>query len=204
MIPKIIHQVWIGTQNKRPREWMDSIKQTYPDWTYYLWTEDNLPRLVNQQIFDAENRNHTKANVIRYEMVYQFGGMYLDADVEALKPIDDSFLRHDFITAYESEKWVPGLIVNGWFGATPNHPILKRLIDNMKGQDQDKPSWKFNGTQFFTDTIDDYQGQKKVYPSWVAQPYHFRDKEPEKERVDKAYFYHHWGTTRGKWKTNRR
>lgn len=200
-IPKIMHQVWVGNQNSIPIEWMNSIRNMYPDWEYRLWTEDNLPDLVNRKIYDSESRNHTKSNLIRYEVVYTYGGVYLDSDMEALKPLGDEFLQHDFFGCYESEKHVPGLIPSCFFGAIPGHTILKRCIDNMQYQDQSRASWKFNGTQFFTDTIAAYELDKMVYPSWVCNPRHFRDRVADKERMNKAYFNHHWGTTTKKWKT---
>ena len=39
MIPKCLHQVWIGDQSKRPQECMDTIKRDNPDCEYKLWTE---------------------------------------------------------------------------------------------------------------------------------------------------------------------
>lgn len=205
-IPKIIHQVWLGKQNERPEDWMQTFRDIYPDWEYKLWTEDNLPTLVNQAIYESEERNHTKANLIRYEMVCKFGGVHFDADMTALKPIPDEFLEQEFFSAYESERYVPGLIPSAVFGAVPNHPILKTLIDTMKDQDQSRPSWKFNGTQFFTDTIEAYQGKKKIYPSHTFHPQHFRDKKAEcdPERLEKAYTFHHWGTSKNIWITRRK
>jgi mannosyltransferase OCH1-like enzyme len=178
---------------------MNTIKNMYQDWEYRLWTEDNLPTLINSEIYKAETRNHTKSNLIRYEIIYSYGGIYIDSDMEALKKLEDNFLMEDFFACYESEKYVPGLIPSCFFGATPKHPILKDCIDNMKYQDQSKHSWLFNGTQYFTDTINKYK--VKIHPSYICNPVHFRDKDIDQERMQKAYFDHHWGTTRKKWKT---
>ncbi len=208
-IPKIIHQIWLGKQNPMPIEWMDTFKKIYPDWQYMLWTEDNLPELFNKEILDKETRNHTKCNLIRYEVIYKYGGLHFDADMIALKPLTEEMLDHEFITAYESEKWVYGLIPSAFFVAIPEHPILKDLIENMKNQDQSKASWKFNGTQYFTDAIKKYKGEKVIYPSSLFHPMHFRDKEkrdtPEiQNRIKNAYIDHLWGTTTRKWQADKR
>ncbi|HCT52382.1 MAG TPA: mannosyltransferase, partial [Balneola sp.] len=53
MIPKIIHQIWIGDQSKRPSEMMKTWQDMNPDWEYMLWTDDNLPQIANRVQFDA-------------------------------------------------------------------------------------------------------------------------------------------------------
>ena len=43
MIPKKIHQIWLGDQKKRPQNLINSWKYKNPDWDHFLWTEENLP-----------------------------------------------------------------------------------------------------------------------------------------------------------------
>ena len=80
MIPKIIHQIWVGDQSKRP----DSLIQTWidmnPSWEHILWTEENMPELTNQKQFDAMNELAGKADILRYELLNTHGGFFIDAD----------------------------------------------------------------------------------------------------------------------------
>ena len=55
MIPKIIHQIWVGDQSKRPDDLIQTWIDLNPTWKHCLWTEDNIPQLKNQEQFDAMN-----------------------------------------------------------------------------------------------------------------------------------------------------
>jgi len=131
MIPKIIHQVWIGDQSKRPVELLNSIKAMNPSWEYNLWTEDNLPELQLQHLIDAvpHNDNSAKCDLIRYELLYKYGGFYVDADSVAVKPFPDWLLDNDSFACWDNEFVLPGYIANGYLGATKNNVLMKALID---------------------------------------------------------------------------
>ena len=94
-IPKHIHQVWIG-ENEPPWEWINGFReqltQHFPEWTHTLWREKDIADLVleNQIAYNMETQLSGKVNILRYELLYQFGGIYIDADMEWLnkKPLD--------------------------------------------------------------------------------------------------------------------
>ena len=64
MIPKIIHQIWLGDQSKRPNEFIKTWVDMNPSWKHILWTESNIPNLVNQIQFDAMNELAGKADTL--------------------------------------------------------------------------------------------------------------------------------------------
>ena len=91
-IPKIIHQIWLGPRT-RPQFWMDTWKidylNNYPDWEYRLWTEKEVKELtlVNKKFYNRLAKNNKRydkfagmADILRYEILYQFGGVFIDAD----------------------------------------------------------------------------------------------------------------------------
>ena len=131
MIPKTIHQVWIGDQSKRPTELLNSIKEMNPSWEYKLWTEDNLPELQLQHLIDAvpHNDNSAKCDLIRYELLYKYGGFYVDADSIAVKPFPDWLLDNDSFACWDNEFILPGYIANGYMGATKENALMKTLMD---------------------------------------------------------------------------
>ena len=45
MIPKIIHQIWLGDKDLMPLNCMKTVKEIHYDWQYYLWTEENLKNI---------------------------------------------------------------------------------------------------------------------------------------------------------------
>ena len=82
---KIIHQIWLG--NKSPPKWcMDSWKDEYikynSDWKYILWTdkEANELNMINKEHYKSEKNVRGKADILRYEILYQYGGIFIDAD----------------------------------------------------------------------------------------------------------------------------
>ena len=85
-----------------------------------------------------------KADYFRYISIYVLGGVYSDIDTICLRSIDtwtDNYTNINFIVGIEAESptWKrdfarPLQLCQWTFAATPNHPILKRLIDNIEKQ----------------------------------------------------------------------
>jgi mannosyltransferase OCH1-like enzyme len=199
-IPKIIHQVWLGSENPMPKEWMETFRKTYKDYTYYLWTDNNLPELLNDNLVRGEEYNFGKSDIVRYEVLYKYGGIYFDADMVCLKKIPDKWLKDEFMSAYESEERIPGLINNGFIGCYPKHPILKALVSGIMFRDRKEAPWKCYGPGYLTEVIEKYNGNKKIHESKYFHPNHWRDKDVKKERIDVAYVDHKWGTSTGLFK----
>src|SRR5262249_19779423 len=85
-IPRPIHQAWIGTQPPSVA-WLRSWSEQHSGWEYRLWTEQNIPwPLRNQAQFDASPQYCGKSDILRYELLLRFGGIYVDADMRCLRP----------------------------------------------------------------------------------------------------------------------
>ncbi len=133
VLPKIIHQIWIGPKTppeifKKSRK---SIKRLHPNWEYRLWTDADLPefQLENQKYYDLENNFGAKADILRYEILNRYGGIYLDVDFVCLKPLD-WLCRYDFWGVIQPID-CHTLICNGAFGCIPGHPILEDCIRSL-------------------------------------------------------------------------
>lgn len=110
MIPKIIHYCWFG-RGEMPQLAKDCIASWHkymPDWKYKLWDEDNFD--VNSVPYTAEAYEAKRyAFVTDYVRLYALqteGGVYMDTDVEILKPLDD-LLHLKAFTGYEGSKYLP-------------------------------------------------------------------------------------------------
>lgn len=196
-IPKIIHQIWIGP-NPCPVQWMDTWKTNHPDWEYRLWTEENLPKLRNQQQFDAIKSYSGKADILRIEILYDYGGIYLDADSECLHSLDDSLLRYHFFACYENEKIRPGTIANGTIGCEKGHPIMLELINAVHNITEigSMPAWAEVGPLLFTKIIKEYEvyhGYVAILPSHAFYPDHYAGVHYSGH--GKVYAKQHWQTT---------
>ena len=130
MIPKIIHYCWFGG-NPLPelaQKCIASWREHCPDYELKLWDETNFD--INTVPFTAQVAQVKKwgfiVDYIRAYVVYLYGGIYLDTDVEILKPFDESMLRHEGFSGFEDCKYVnPGNIFAGEKGCR----IAKELMD---------------------------------------------------------------------------
>lgn len=139
MIPKIIHQIWIGP-NKRPDCWMNTFKIDYikmnPSWKYKLWNEENIAELftnfpVIKQIYESEKTYNGKSDILRYLILYKHGGVYVDADSvwinkKSLDPLLLKASKSDFFVAFEPKM---KLLCGGVMGSSINNNYVKKLID---------------------------------------------------------------------------
>lgn len=134
MIPKKIHYCWFGG-NSLPdiaKKCIESWKFFCPDYEIVCWDETNCDLKVNTFVQQAaENKKWAfVSDYFRLKIVYECGGIYLDIDVELLKPLDD-LLKYDGYMGFElSDK---NYINSGLgFGAIPNNDIIRKLKENYE------------------------------------------------------------------------
>jgi inositol phosphorylceramide mannosyltransferase catalytic subunit len=202
-IPKIIHQIWIGNR-QRPEALMDSCRVMNPTWEYRLWTEENLPTdFVNQEKIDsmAKNQPHYPeagmSDIIRYELLYRYGGFYIDADTQFINPLDDYLTKNDSFCCFENEDTRGILLANGYIAATRGNALMGLLIEQLRQKEsvtRDLP-WIETGPLFFTQTVVNHEYDRlTVYPSHFFIPQHFSGTKMY-QGPDRTYCIHHWGST---------
>lgn len=131
-IPKLIHQVWLGsTYPETYKDLLTSWRTLHPDWTIKVWTDtdaDCFP-MINRDVFNTVKNLGIKSDIFRYEILYAHGGIYIDTDFLCLKPFDD-LLYLDFFGGHAGSDEIE--ILNGIMGCTPKHEVLKNVIDGLK------------------------------------------------------------------------
>lgn len=110
MIPKTIHYCWFG-RNPLPQLAIDCIaswKKYLPEYEIVEWNEDNFPLKKFPFAQEAlENRKFAfVSDVCRLYALKEFGGIYMDTDVEVLKSLDQ-FLNHAAFSGFENDDYVP-------------------------------------------------------------------------------------------------
>lgn len=107
MIPKIIHYCWFGRNPLPPLavKCIESWKKYLPDYEIKEWNEDNFNLDSYPYVREAyDNRKFAfVTDVVRLYALYTEGGIYMDTDVEVLKPLD-KFLIHHAFSGFEDEK----------------------------------------------------------------------------------------------------
>jgi len=131
MIPKIIHYCWFGGNPlpKLAKKCIKSWKKFCPDYEIIRWDESNFDINSNQYVKEAYEAKKWAfvTDYVRLWAIYNYGGIYMDTDVEVIKPLD-SFLECNGFTGFESNSFmVTGIMA----GAKDNH-IYKKLLDYYK------------------------------------------------------------------------
>ena len=135
-IPKKIHQIWFGPKTPPAifKESQESLKKHHPDWEYKLWTDADIPSLglQNEKFYNLSENYAEKADLVRYELLDKFGGVYVDVDFVCYKPFD-VLTQYGFWAGIESldcvNRWI---MSNAIIGAAPGHPILRHCIDTIQ------------------------------------------------------------------------
>lgn len=130
MIPQILHQIWLGV-SPPPLALMATFRKNHPDWSYRLWRDNNLPPLQNQSQFQWCKRMSKRADILRYELLYHYGGIYMDADFLSLRSMEDLRDMEFFAGIEKSFKNGRILMANGAIGIEPQHPLMRNLIHKI-------------------------------------------------------------------------
>jgi mannosyltransferase OCH1-like enzyme len=130
MIPKVIHYCWLSN-DVVPDDYlrcMETWKQRLTDWEFILWDTkrfDINKTTWTRQAFDV-GMYACASDYIRFFAVYSYGGVYLDMDMEVIKPFND-LLNGDLMLAYENH--VTENLEAGCFGAVQGHPYIKKCME---------------------------------------------------------------------------
>ena len=134
-IPKIIHKIWFTKEPEKDLPYVvslgnESVKKYCKDYQVITWNENNFD--INISKFTRETYDTclygVMSDYVRLWALYNWGGIYLDSDVEILKPIDD-LLNNDVFFGFEHENNTPKFVGTAIIGAKPKHPIIKTLLD---------------------------------------------------------------------------
>jgi len=128
LIPKKIHYCWFG--GKKPifiEHMIDSWKEMCPDYEVIEWNEKNYDFTKNKymrQAYAAKMWGFV-SDYVRLDIIYRYGGIYLDTDVKILKSPDDLLYQKCFFIKDAS------FFVNtgGGFGAQKGALVLKEMMD---------------------------------------------------------------------------
>ena len=128
-IPRKIHYCWFGKEEipEKNRIWMESWKKYCPDYEIIRWDESNYDVSKNRYMYEAyQNRKWGfVSDYARIDIVYHYGGIYLDTDVEIIKSWEDLRYQEAFMGAEMNFKIALGL----GFGSVQYYSLWQELLD---------------------------------------------------------------------------
>ncbi|HEY2326962.1 MAG TPA: glycosyltransferase [Gaiellaceae bacterium] len=155
MIPRILHQIWLGEEPfpEQFEGYQQSWMRNHPDWDFRFWAEDDVPGdLVRPEVYDRMRSPVERSDILRLELLNREGGVYVDADFESLRPLDPLIEGVEFFCAYLR----PDRVNNAIIGSVPGHPLLIRALAEMAPRQAFGYSKEAAGPVFFDRLIRDF------------------------------------------------
>lgn len=135
LIPKHIHQTY--KTDEIPEQWIQAQKQCidlhYPDYNYTLWTDYMVHSFLEEKYawflptYDAYEHNIQRADALRYFVLREYGGIYIDLDDVCERKLDPLLQYPAFF-----RKTSPLGVSNDVMGTVPNHPLFVEFTENLE------------------------------------------------------------------------
>ncbi len=197
MIPRTFHRIWLG--GNEPAEFAAfgaSWLKHHPGWTMQTLTDPAaLGAFQNADLLDRCRNHAQRSDVLRYELLWLYGGVYLDTDFECLKNIEPLLADASFVGAGERV----GILSAGFIAATPQHPLVARCRAMLRDRvGLTGTQAKLTGPGLITDAWKEFLADPSIltYGPELFYPYPWTEKHRRHEEFPDAYAVHHWA---GSW-----
>lgn len=153
MIPRIIHYCWFG-RNPLPKlaiKCIESWRKFFPDYEIKEWNEDNFDVMMIPYTAEAyKNKKYAfVSDYARFWILYHYGGLYFDTDVEVIKSMDDIIASGPFMGCeknVEDLNRYPDVNPGVGLGVTSGHPLIKQLLDlysTLEFKKKEDKGWQY-------------------------------------------------------------
>jgi len=194
MIPKVIHYCWFGKSEITPlgRACIDTWNEYLPDYKLVKWDESNCPDNDFVKHHLLENNWAFVSDYVRLYALYNYGGIYLDTDVEVIKPLDDLLDNEGFL-CYESK----GKIANAVAGGAKGNIFYLHCMNYMMKRFMDNENYHISPV-VTTNVFESGDYSLSVLDSNYFYPYNPYDSEKNIKEfmyrmiTNKTYAIHHW------------
>lgn len=221
-VNKIIHRFWGGPEPIDPvyEEFGEKWKALNPDWDVILWNEETVlaEGVINKKVWDdlaIPEKGHRideialatqRADVIGYELVFRFGGLYVNTDIDPVRPMADLLLQHPEMydkpaAGYEDGQWLVNSVL--WAPYSDNifwENVIERLGTRYYEFSKNDFMNAKTGPQLLTEVWRWNPDLLYVFGVNVFNPIHWINVEPGHDAVydfaglpKETIGVHHWG-----------
>ncbi len=132
-IPKVIHYCWFGRgeKNESIQKCIEGWRKKLPDYEIKEWNEENFDININNYVQEAYDKGKYAfvSDYVRLFALYNYGGIYLDTDVEVLKNFDKMLNLNAFIGFEDRE-----LLSTATIGSKKNNIFIKEWLESYSGK----------------------------------------------------------------------
>ncbi len=132
----MIHYCWFGNKllDKKAIKCIESWKKFCPNYEIKEWNESNFNINCCNYVREAyeEKKWAFVSDYARFDILYKYGGIYFDTDVELINSIEDILKAGPFMGCEQTYKGSASVATGLGLAATPQNPIFKEIIDNYK------------------------------------------------------------------------
>lgn len=188
-IPKKIHRIWLGGKPipARFEKFWESWAKNHPGWELKTWTENEIGEFNCQTLLDSCRSFSEKSDVLRYQIIEKYGGVYVDTDMECFSNIENALRGWEFVACRESDAWVG----SAFFAGVPGHTIYRKII-NAFDFSQKEPA--ATGPKILTKILMAERGPTVgVLRDYMFYPVPFGQRVAGgKEKYPHSFAVHHW------------
>lgn len=200
MIPKILHQIWIGDAQLTPvhHVCITSLRERHANWDYVFWSNEDI--LNHPDVIELEMASLSmelgkefvkRSDLIRYVALYLYGGVYADVDVLAVGSLDPlldrQFLYGEHGTYDDPEPILgTGRKANGLIGCPPRSQIMREILEYIV-------QTRRVGIHAFSEALEKRADISPVLPYRVFFPHYWTQKEHRYRIFPETVAVHCWG-----------
>ncbi len=203
-IPKRLGHIWIGPK-PAPAAWMDTWPVKHPDWEYTVYDNDFLlghPFRLRKHINEYFWRGLYAGvqDMMRYEILYRYGGFMADADAICLHPVDELLDGPRAYTVYDRPASDKFRGVCPFLACEPGNPLIGAIIDAIAAKDpaELRKAEVSTGNRFLMSMIRSLEPDDdalRIWPTHYFVPWQKSDPDDYYDGPDRVYAEQKWATS---------
>lgn len=198
MIPRILHRVVPEVVPEEYERYWSTAQELHPGWEFRTWQDPIDPEeFESAHLWPRVESGAQLAGLVRLEVLWKYGGVYLDMDVEPIRSLEP-LLQASAFACWEDRRVVPDAVLAFEAG----HPAVRECLDRALAMDPSEGAWA-TGPGVSTDVLK-RRTDVLLLPPACFYPYYYTEPERADENfgtIPWVYGVHRW---HGSWRTSRK